>query len=185
MAWIKVIDEQEASGELAEIYADLIKSRGKLANIMKIQSLNPAAMKAHMDLYLALMFRASCLKRAEREMIAVTVSVANQCKYCINHHAEALNFYWKDQTKLQRFIADFEAMELPSHQQAMLRYARKLTLHPEAMEEEDIRQLKENGLNDRDILDINLIVSYFNFVNRIANGLGVEFSREEMSGYKY
>ena len=185
MAWIKVIDEPEAEGELAKIYTDLIKSRGKLANIMKIQSLNPAAMKAHLDLYQVLMFQTSGLNRAEREMIAVTVSVANQCPYCIHHHAEALNFYWKDHTKLNRFLANFETVELTARQQAMLRYARKLTRHPEAMGEEDIRRLKENNLSDRDILDLNLIVSYFNFVNRLANGLGVEFSKEEVSGYKY
>ncbi|QXD13835.1 hypothetical protein GQ464_010165 [Rhodocaloribacter litoris] len=53
------------------------------------------------------------------------------------------------------------------------------------MTEADVAALREAGFSDRDILDINLIVSYFNFVNRIASGLGVDFSPEEAGGYRY
>lgn len=61
----------------------------------------------------------------------------------------------------------------------------KLTNSPSSITQFDIEELKKSGWADEDILGINLIISYFNFVNRIALGLGVEFSEEEVKGYKY
>lgn len=69
---------------------------------MKIHSLNPDSMEAHMNLYLILMFGESGLSRSERELIAVVVSVTNKCAYCINHHSVALNNYWNDEDKIKK-----------------------------------------------------------------------------------
>jgi len=60
---------------------------------MKIHSLNPDAMKKHMDLYLSIMSGSSDLSKGDRELIGVVVSTINCCEYCINHHSEALNHY--------------------------------------------------------------------------------------------
>lgn len=185
MAWIKTVDETEAGGLLSEIYEQVSRERGKIANIIRVHSLNPSAMKAHLDLYMAVMFGESGLSRPEREMIAVVVSAANRCEYCVNHHAEALNYYWKNSDNLQMLIEDFDSLDLPERQHKMLEYALKLTLTPGEVEETDVNALRESGLSDEHILNINLIVSYFNFVNRIASGLGVEFTPEEAAGYEY
>ena len=67
----------------------------------------------------------------------------------------------------------------------MLEFAEKLTLYSGKMKEDDVKSLRENGFSDEDILSITLITNYFNFVNRVANSLGVDFSEEEMKGYKY
>jgi len=67
----------------------------------------------------------------------------------------------------------------------MLEFSEKLTLHPGKMKEDDVKGLRENGFSDEEILSITLITNYFNFVNRVANGLGVDFSEEEIQGYKY
>lgn len=185
MPWIKVIEENEAEGEVKEIYDSIKKSRRKLSNIMQIQSLMPEVMKSHMDLYLSVMFNKSSITRDEKELIAVVVSTLNDCLYCINHHAEALNSYWKDPAKIQQVINDYKTVELPVRSFAILSYAEKLTLNPGSVNEHDLENLQIHGMTDEDILNINLIVSYFNFVNRIANGLGVEFSDEEVKGYAY
>ncbi len=66
----------------------------------------------------------------------------------------------------------------------IVRHAEKLTTAPVAMTESDLGELRAEGLSDEDILDLTLIVAYFNFVNRIALGLGVTFSADEMSGYR-
>jgi alkylhydroperoxidase family enzyme len=65
-----------------------------------------------------------------------------------------------------------------------VRHAEKLTTAPGAMTESDLGELRAEGLSDSDILDITLVVGYFNFVNRIAVGLGVDFNADEMSGYR-
>jgi uncharacterized peroxidase-related enzyme len=81
MAWIKVIQEAEASGELRELYDGLTEPWGGVDNIMKIHSLNPPSLHAHFELYKTLMRGKSGLSRAQREMLAVVVSSANQCHY--------------------------------------------------------------------------------------------------------
>jgi alkylhydroperoxidase family enzyme len=67
----------------------------------------------------------------------------------------------------------------------MLKYAVKLTKNPSELSLKDIEELRQAGFKDTDILNINLITSYFNLVNRIALGLGVKSSQEEAKGYKY
>ena len=67
----------------------------------------------------------------------------------------------------------------------MLDYVHRLTKNPSSIKKNDIINLKKLGFTDEDILNINLITSYFNFVNRIALGLGVEYSVNELTGYKY
>jgi uncharacterized protein YciW len=64
-----------------------------------------------------------------------------------------------------------------------VRHAQKLTSAPDAMTESDLGELRAVGLKDRDILDLTLITAYFNFVNRIVLGLGVEYTDEEAAGY--
>lgn len=81
MAFIKMIDPDAAAGELAEAYGRVTRARGTVGNILKIQSVAPRAMLAHLALYEELMFGRSELSRVEREMIAVAVSVTNHCHY--------------------------------------------------------------------------------------------------------
>ena len=81
MAWIKVINEDEAHGELKQLYDQMIEPWGGVDNIMKIHSLNPPSLKGHFDLYRILMYGRSELSRVQREMIAVVVSAVNRCRY--------------------------------------------------------------------------------------------------------
>jgi alkylhydroperoxidase family enzyme len=81
MAWIKTITEQAAIGSLADVYREIAGPSGRVANILKVQSLNVAALKDHFGLFRTLMFGDSPLSRTEREAIAVVVSAENQCHY--------------------------------------------------------------------------------------------------------
>jgi uncharacterized peroxidase-related enzyme len=184
MPWIKVIGEDEAEGAVRDAYEDVIRTRGKLSNIMTVQSLNAEAMARHLELYLALMFGDSALSRAERELIAVVVSSTNRCEYCVNHHAEPLRRYWKDDARVDALTADWREAPLSARERALAAYADKLTRTPGDVKEDDVAALRAQAFSDRDVLDVNMITAYFNFVNRIAAGLGVEYSPEEGAGYK-
>jgi uncharacterized peroxidase-related enzyme len=81
MAWIKVIDESDAEGELKENYNKLTAPWGGVDSILKIHSLNPQSLTGHFQFYKTLMHGASELSRTQREMIAVTVSAINHCVY--------------------------------------------------------------------------------------------------------
>jgi len=183
MSWIEEIEVSEAEGKLAEMYAALIKQRGKISNILKVHSLNPDAMGDHLDLYMTLMFGKSGLSRAEREAVAVVVSANNDCEYCVRHHAEALRHYIDDEETMTMLMTADGLETLEPRLSNIVRHAEKLTTAPVAMTESDLDELRTEGLSDRDILDLTLIVAYFNFVNRIALGLGVTFNAEELSGY--
>jgi len=185
MAWIRVLNRDEANDDLRTAMESVASSRGKLANILAVHSLLPRTMTAHMNLYQEVMFESSGLSREEREMIAVVVSATHQCPYCVLHHGKALNHYWNDEEKIARFVEDPESVDLSPRMGAILDYAIQLTERPSGTEESDVACLREIGLSDAEILSVNLIVSYFNFVNRIALGLGVEFTEDELDGYRY
>ena len=81
MSWIKIIEEEDADEALEQAYETAGAARGRVANILKVHSLRPQVMQTHLALYRELMFGRSELTRTEREMIAVAVSVANNCHY--------------------------------------------------------------------------------------------------------
>ena len=79
----------------------------------------------------------------------------------------------KDEQLASQVAGDFEAAPLTAAEKAMLRYARKLTTHPDQMVREDVDHLRQAGWSDGAVLDICQVTSYFNYVNRMADGLGV------------
>lgn len=185
MSWIEEIDEENADDKLKEVYDKIKGDRGKLSNIMKVHSLMPGAMETHMDFYMSIMFKERCLNRKMCELIGVVVSNENGCDYCVNHHAEALNYYWKDGERIEDLKEDYSKAGLDEKEYQMVDYVMKLTNKPDKMNEKDVDELRDSGFSDEEILNINLVTSYFNFVNRIALGLGVKFSKEEVQGYDY
>ncbi len=184
MSWIHVHSEDGAEGEIADLYDRLREERGRVSNILKVHSLRPSALAHHLDLYMGLLFGSGGLSRTQREMIAVVVSRENQCEYCVSHHREALAKYVKDEDLLDRICSDYRTADLRPGDRTLLDYASKLTASPATVEESDIVTMRRYGYTDEDILLANLIVAYFNFVNRIALGLGVEHSDDEVGGYK-
>ncbi len=186
MSRIKVIQQEEATGRLKEIYEELIQKRGLLAEVHKIQSLRPESIVKHIDLYMEIMFSKSELSRAEREMMAVVTSVSNQCFYCQIHHSQALNNYWKNEDRIQNLRKNYFDAQLNERETALCLFAESLTLNPsDFAEPRMIDSLKTVGLSDAAILDATLVVAYFNFVNRIVLALGVNLEDNEGTGYKY
>lgn len=159
--------------------------RGKLADVHKIQSLNAPTILSHMALYKDIMFGYSPLKRYQREMLAVVVSAVNQCDYCIGHHRQALFHYWKDYEKIDLLIRQPDAAVLNEADASLCQYARDLTISPELSGEQKIVSLRKAGFDDRAILDSTLVVSYFNFVNRMALAMGLGVQSSEAKGYRY
>lgn len=81
MSWIQTIEPEDADASLRIAYNVVANARGGIANILKIHSLHPGVMTAHLELYRELMFGPSELSRVERELIATAVSVFNGCHY--------------------------------------------------------------------------------------------------------
>lgn len=186
MSRIKVIQPEEADSPLKEIYSELVARRGRLSEVMKIQSLHPESIRSHVAFYMDIMFDKTALMRAEKELIAVVVSVVNGCRYCQVHHCAALNAYWKDEERIAALKRDYRGAELSQKELAMCVFAVSLTKEPSAHETKDYTvSLREAGLTDEAILDVVAVTSYFNFVNRLVLSLGVELEEHNGEGYNY
>lgn len=184
-AWIRSIDEDKAEGELAKIYDNVRETRGSVSNVMKVHSLDPESIRLHLQLYLHLLYGRSSLTRVQREMIVVIVSHLNNCEYCVTHHDEALRAHTRSHILVKSLQGDFTKATISSRDRSMLAYASKLTRQPNLVSEKDVRAMREEGFTDEEILRINLITSYFNFVNRIVTGLGISLEEAKERVYKY
>ena len=94
------------------------------------------------------------------------------------HHRRGLRRLLRDDDLLSQIESDWECAALSSRRLAILRYASKLTREPQAMLRTDVAALRLEGLKDVDILQLCEVVGYYAFVNRIADGLGVELEEE-------
>jgi uncharacterized peroxidase-related enzyme len=173
MAWIKGVPPAEATGQLKQEYERAVKERGALANIHAVTSLHPGVLAGHLDLYESIHFSDSPLSRRERELIATVVSRENKCSYCVAHHADAFGRH-ANEPGLQALVAtDYRKAKLSTRERALADHAVKLTTTPGATTKADTDALRAVGLDDRGLLDLTLVVAYFNFANRIASGLGL------------
>jgi len=179
MSWIKEINKEE-NQLLKKIYeAAEQRTKEPTANVLKVHSIRPATLKAHMSLYETIMFGDGELSRAQREMIGVVVSKTNSCSYCATHHSEALYHVTQNRAKMEKVAQDYLTADLDKQDFEICKYAEKLTKTPFKMTEIDIDNLRNQGLSDEAIFDINQITAYFNYVNRIVHGLGVELENME------
>lgn len=185
MAWIRAPGVDEASGRTKQVYEKILRERGHVANIFQAQGLEPDTLEDHVSMYEHLMIDPGPLTREEREMVAVVVSAANRCAYGAVHHSEALEAVEKDPEALRKLLREFSTKHESPRSKALLAYAAKLTLDPKDITQDDIKDLRDVGLTDAEILRANLIASYFNFSNRIALGLGVELEEGAARTYKY
>jgi uncharacterized peroxidase-related enzyme len=184
MTWIETIEPERAEGELAKLYDAIGGARGGVAEVHRAQSLHPRAMRAHMELYKAVVFSRASLGRIERERIAVVVSAANRCRYCIRHHGESLGQLGESTEVREALERGTLPDSIPASERTLLEWAQQATTEPGDASEQDVTALREAGYDDRAILDAVLTVGYFNFVNRLVLLLGVHIEQgfEELCG---
>lgn len=174
MSWLRVPDESSLPEDVLELHRPSREKLGFVPNVLQNFALRPLHLLRWNDHYEELMKGESGLSKAEREMIAVVVSVANECRYCIAAHSAALRKLTKDPALADAIAADHATAHVEPRVHAMLDYARKLTREPEGMTEADVERLRGAGWTDEDVMDIAEVTAMFNFSNRMASGLGWE-----------
>ncbi|MBL3656954.1 peroxidase-related enzyme [Fulvivirga sediminis] len=183
---VKTISPEEATETLQEVYSTLKKNRGKVASLYEAQSLNPQTLKRSVDFNIEVMFGASPLKRYQKEMLAVMVSVFTDCYYSLEHHKEALSSYWKADHRVTSLIEDYSTAEIGRANRALCAYAEALTKNFDGEKvREIVQRMRELGLSDREVLDAATIISYINFQVKMVKGLGVELEPDGGVGYWY
>jgi uncharacterized peroxidase-related enzyme len=124
------------------------------------------------------MLAKSGLSKLEREMIAVVVSCANHCHYCLVAHGAAVRKLSGDAELGDTLVANYRAAKLDPRTRAMLDFAWKLTVEPWAIEETDRVALRGAGFSDRDIWDIAAVASFFAMSNRMASATDMKPNAE-------
>jgi uncharacterized peroxidase-related enzyme len=141
---------------------------GFLPNVLEVYSFDETKLRAFIAMYNDLMLGDSKLTALEREMIAVVVSAANRCYYCLTAHGEALRALSGDPSLGETLVMNYRVAQISKKQRAMLDYAHKLTVAPAETGEADRRTLRRAGFKDREIWDIVAITGFFNMTNRVA-----------------
>lgn len=178
MSWIKIVSFEEAQGKLKKLYQKVTGPNNNVDNIMLVHGLRPHTMVGHMALYKNVLHNSNnTLPKWYLETLGVYVSMLNKCAYCVEHHFSGLERLLNDDDKS---LAIRKSLELEQPEKVLesklasgLEYAKKLTVAPTTLKEEDVLLLRKEGFTDGEILEINQVVSYFNYANRTVLGLGV------------
>ncbi len=160
-------------GAMQAYFAKCLEKLGFVPNVLRAYEFDLAKLKAFVAMSDDLMLAPSGLSKLEREMIAVAVSSANHCHYCLVAHGAAVRKLSGDAELAETIVANYRAAKLDARTRAMLDFAWKLTVEPWTIGEEDRAGLRKHGFSDRDIWDIAAVAGFFNMSNRIASATGM------------
>lgn len=144
---------------------------GLRPNVLVAYTARPDKFRTFTRFYNQLMLGDSGLSKLEREMIAVAVSSANRCYYCLVAHGQAVRELSDDPQLGEMMAMNYRVAELSDRQRAMLDFAWKLTATPHDVGEADRQALRGVGFTEADIFDICDVAAFFNYTNRMAHGL--------------
>ncbi len=177
-AWIEMIPDEEATGLVKEMYEKVRTPHGTVDNVMRAHSLRPHTMEGHVVLYRSVLHNpANTLPLWFLGVVASYTSIINNCAYTLTHHFMNARRLLNDDARAD---AIYQALEdaaperaFDGKERALLIYAGKLTFDVGNMEATDIGALRAAGCDDGEILEVNQVVAYFSYSNRLLNGLGV------------
>ncbi len=166
-----VPDPNSLDEDLQAVFAKCIDKLGLVPNVLATYSIRPQRLRNFMAMYNEIMFSESGLSKLEREMVAVVVSSANRCYYCLVAHGQAVRALSGDPELGEMLVMNHRVARLDERQRAMLDFAWKLTKTPSEVGEEDRRRLHRVGLSVDDVFDLSETVAFYNFSNRVATAL--------------
>ena len=188
-AWIKMIADADAKGALKDYYDAVRTPHGTVDNVMRAHSLRPHTMGGHLALYKSVLHNPdNTLPFWFLEVVASYTSICNRCDYSFAHHFTNVRRLIDDEQKADAILAALEAhapeQVFDGKELALLVYAAKLTTAVGDMAQSDIEALHAAGCDDGEILEVNQVCAYFNYSNRLLNGLGVTTQGDVIGYYK-
>jgi uncharacterized peroxidase-related enzyme len=164
--------------DLQAIWRKCVEKLGFVPNVYSAYSLKPQRLRNFIAMYNEIMLSESGLSKLEREMIAVVVSSANRCYYCLVAHGAAVRMLSGDPELGEMMALSYRVAALDRRQRAMLDYAWKMTTTPWLIDDADRAGLQKVGLSVADLFDLNETVAFFNLSNRMASGTDMMPNRE-------
>jgi uncharacterized peroxidase-related enzyme len=175
---IPLPDESELPEDLRKFFALCRDKLGLIPNVLTAYSHDAEQLRTFSRFYNALMFGESGLSNLEKEMIAVVVSSANHCFYCLTAHGCNVREYSENPVLGELMVMNYRAADLSARHRAMLDFADKLTTSVDAVGESDRQALRDNGFDEKDIWDIANIAGFYNMTNRVASAVDMQPNKE-------
>jgi uncharacterized peroxidase-related enzyme len=173
-----VPDPAGLDDDLQVIWKKCVDRLGFVPNVFSTYSLRPKRLRNFMAMYNEIMLSESGLSKLEREMIAVVVSSANRCYYCLVAHGAAVRALSGDPELGEMMALNYRVAKLDSRQRAMLDFAWKMTTTPYLVDDGDRDELRSIGLTNDDIFDLAETIAFFNLSNRMASATDMMPNRE-------
>ncbi len=155
--------------DIRERIAAVQEKSGFVPNVFLVLARRPDEFRAFFAYHDALMEKPGNLSKAEREMIVVATSAANQCQYCVIAHGAILRIRAKNPLIADQVAINYRKADITPRQTAMLDFAMQVSQAAYAVGEQDFEALKTHGFDEEDIWDIMAITGLFGFSNRMAN----------------
>jgi len=175
MPWIQTVPWSEATGTLKEAYDWQARRLGEPTEYTQLGSLYADLVQLRLQLYKTVEACPSGLSPLERQTAALVTSALNETPHCSSGLVLKLESLGAERKFLEGLVSDPGSTRSGNARlDAIVDYAVKLTLTPGAVTVEDIEALRAQGLEDLDILDLNNMVAYYCYTNRVANGLGLK-----------
>lgn len=169
-----VPDESRLPSHVAGIYAKFRRQYGFVPNWLSALATNPDTAYRLVVFYEHLFDpHRSHLTEAERELIAVVTSAANECSYCVFNHTQALATALGDTVRAQRIAQGFHHVRLAPKEAAIAGIVERLTRAPNAVSEDDLQHLGQLGFAREAIVEILEISAFFSYANRLTIALNV------------
>lgn len=172
ISWFPVAEESGLPEDLAKLFVRARERIGFVPNVFRAYAWRPDRLRTWFSHFRQLHEPTEGLSAAEREMIAVAVSMANGCLYCLVAHGAALREALGDPVLAERILFDYHRAGLDDRRRAILDYAVKITKTPIDCDEEDIARLRAFGLSAEEVWDIAELAAMYNFTNRLAMASG-------------
>jgi uncharacterized peroxidase-related enzyme len=160
--------------DIRDRIAAVQQKSGFVPNIFLALAWRPEEFRAFMAYHDALMNKREGLTAAEREMIVVAVSIANQCQYCVVAHGAILRVRAKDPAISELVAANWRKARLPARQRAMLEYATTVAQASHLVNEADRAAVLAAGFTQDELWDIGAIAAFFSMSNRLANAMDLQ-----------
>jgi uncharacterized peroxidase-related enzyme len=173
-----VSDRDDWPPDVERLAARLEATDGFVPNLLRAYAWRPDRLRAWFAHYRQLLEPTEGLSLVDREMIAVVVSAANECAYCLASHGWGLRRALDDPSTADRVARDHRTAGLDDRLVAILDYAQKLSRDPSSGDDADIAQLRGHGLSLTDMWDVIELTAMFNFTNRLTTAAGIVLNDE-------
>ena len=180
MSRLKLVGDSSSNSKLSELYQEIIQcgfGTDKPINWFTSQGLRPDIIEGSWGLVKSILARGE-LPASLKQMIALSISVQNNCRYCSVVHTHALESMGVPQDEIKNCIKDSDFGQMPPMHRAVLKFCSKAAADPNSITDDDFQNLRECGLNDKEITETVMMVSFTKFINSWADICGLELDIE-------